>query len=153
MDRRDIVVDDLVHQRIVVGGFAPLEARDLFVEGVRESFLFDVDAKGHGGSFPNMEVYAMKSSMQHQFSQVPRADIPRSSFDRSNNYKTTFDAGYLIPIFVDDVLPGDTFNCNMTAFGRLATPLHPFMDNMWLDTFFFFVPYRLVWSNCTAGPF
>ena len=88
----------------------------------------------------------MKSSMQHQFSQVPRADIPRSSFDRSNNFKTTFDAGYLIPVMCDEVLPGDTFNCHMTAFGRLATPLHPFMDNMWLDTFFFF-PLRLVWSN------
>lgn len=90
---------------------------------------------------------AMKSSMQHQFSQVPRADIPRSSFDRSNNFKTTFDAGYLIPVMCDEVLPGDTFNCHMTAFGRLATPLHPFMDNMWLDTFFFFVPLRLVWNN------
>ena len=89
----------------------------------------------------------MKSSMQHQFSQVPRADIPRSSFDRSNNFKTTFDAGYLVPVMCDEVLPGDTFNCRMTAFGRLATPLHPFMDNMWLDTFFFFVPLRLVWSN------
>ena len=90
---------------------------------------------------------AMKSSMQHQFSQVPRADIPRSSFDRSNNFKTTFGAGYLIPVMCDEVLPGDTFNCHMTAFGRLATPLHPFMDNMWLDTFFFFVPLRLVWNN------
>lgn len=90
---------------------------------------------------------AMKSSMQHQFSQVPRADIPRSSFDRSNNFKTTFNAGYLVPVMCDEVLPGDTFNCHMTAFGRLATPLHPFMDNMWLDTFFFFVPLRLVWSN------
>jgi len=89
----------------------------------------------------------MKSSMQHQFSQVPRADIPRSSFDRSHNYKTTFDAGYLVPVFVDEVLPGDTFNCHMTAFGRFSTPLHPFMDNMWLDTFFFFVPNRLVWTN------
>nr|QJB19002.1 MAG: major capsid protein [Microvirus sp.] len=89
----------------------------------------------------------MKSSMQHQFSQVPRADIPRSSFDRSHNFKTTFDAGYLIPVLSDEVYPGDTFNCSMTAFGRLATPLHPFMDNMWLDTFFFFVPNRLVWTN------
>ncbi|QCQ85071.1 major capsid protein [Blackfly microvirus SF02] len=89
----------------------------------------------------------MQSSMQHQFSQVPRADIPRSSFDRSHNYKTTFDAGYLIPVLIDEVLPGDTFNTQMTAFGRLATPLHPFMDNMWLDTFFFFVPLRLVWAN------
>ncbi|AXH76342.1 MAG: major capsid protein [Microviridae sp.] len=89
----------------------------------------------------------MKSSMQHQFSQVPRADIPRSSFDRSNNFKTTFNAGDLIPVMCDEVYPGDTFNCHMTAFGRLATPLHPFMDNMWLDTFFFFVPNRLVWDN------
>ena len=89
----------------------------------------------------------MKSSMQHQFSQVPRADIPRSSFDRSNNFKTTFNAGFLVPVMVDEVLPGDTFNCHMTAFGRLATPLHPFMDNMWLDVFFFFCPLRLVWNN------
>ena len=89
----------------------------------------------------------MKSSMQHQFSQVPRADIPRSSFDRSHNFKTTFDAGFLIPCLVDEVLPGDTFNVHMTVFGRLATPLHPFMDNMWIDTFFFFVPNRLLWDN------
>jgi len=85
--------------------------------------------------------------MQHQFSQVPRADIPRSSFDRSHGYKTTFDAGYLVPVYTDEVLPGDTFNLHMTSFGRLATPLHPFMDNMFLDTFFFFVPLRLLWAN------
>ena len=89
----------------------------------------------------------MRSNMQHQFSQVPRAEIPRSSFDRSHGYKTTFDAGYIVPVFVDEVLPGDTFNLRMTSFGRLATPLHPFMDNMFLDTFFFFVPLRLVWTN------
>ena len=88
-----------------------------------------------------------KSVMKHQFSQVPKADIPRSKFDRSCGYKTTFDAGYLIPVFVDEALPGDTFNCHMTAFGRLATPLHPFMDNMYLDSFFFAVPLRLVWDN------
>jgi len=85
--------------------------------------------------------------MQHQFSQVPRADIPRSSFDRTHTYKTTFNAGFLVPVYVDEVLPGDTFNLRLTAFGRLATPLHPFMDNVFLDTFFFFVPLRLVWSN------
>lgn len=89
----------------------------------------------------------MRSNMQHQFSQVPRADIPRSSFDRTHTYKTTFDAGYIVPVYVDEVLPGDTFNLRMTSFGRLATPLHPFMDNMFLDTFFFFVPLRLVWTN------
>lgn len=84
----------------------------------------------------------------HVFSQVPRADIPRSSFDRSHNHKTTFaEAGYLYPIYVDEVLPGDTYNVQMTGFVRLATPLKPLMDNLMLNTFFFFVPNRLVWDN------
>ena len=87
------------------------------------------------------------SVMSHDFSRVPRAEIPRSSFDRSHGLKTTFDAGQLVPIFVDEALPGDTFTLNMTGFGRLATPLHPFMDNVFLNTFFFAVPYRLVWNN------
>jgi hypothetical protein len=85
--------------------------------------------------------------MSHNFSQVPSAEIPRSSFDRSHGHKTTFDAGWLVPVFIDEALPGDTFNLKMTAFARLATPLHPFMDNMYLDTFFFAVPIRLLWSN------
>lgn len=89
----------------------------------------------------------MKSVMAHQFSQVPNAEIPRSKFDRSHGCKTTFDAGYLVPIYVDEALPGDTFNCRMTAFARLATPIHPFMDNMFLDSFFFAVPVRLIWDN------
>ena len=89
----------------------------------------------------------MRSVMAHSFSQVPRADIPRSTFNRSHGYKTTFDADYLIPVFVDDVIPGDTFNCNMNFFARLATPLYPIMDNLFLESFFFFVPYRLVWDN------
>jgi hypothetical protein len=85
--------------------------------------------------------------MRHQFSQVPRAEIPRSSFDRSHGFKTTFNAGYLVPIFVDEALPGDTFNLKCTTFARLSTPLHPIMDNMYADVFFFAVPYRLVWSH------
>jgi len=89
----------------------------------------------------------MKSVMQHSFSQVPRADIPRSSFNRTSGYKTTFDAGYLIPFFVDEALPGDTFNLRMTSFARLATPITPIMDNLFMDTFFFAVPIRLIWSN------
>lgn len=89
----------------------------------------------------------MRSVMSHSFSQVPRAEIPRSSFDRSSGHKTTIDAGYLYPIFVDEALPGDTFSLNMSAFARLATPLHPFMDNVFMNTFFFFVPYRLIWDN------
>lgn len=89
----------------------------------------------------------MRSVMQHRFSEVPHADIPRSSFNRSHGNKTTFDAGFLIPIYVDEALPGDTFNLNMTAFTRLATPLHPYMDNIFIDTFFFAVPNRLLWTN------
>jgi hypothetical protein len=87
------------------------------------------------------------SVMTHQFSQVPKADIPRSSFDRSHGVKTTFDAGYLVPVLLDEALPGDTFNLNMTGFARLATPIHPLMDNMFMDTHFFAVPMRLVWDN------
>jgi hypothetical protein len=90
---------------------------------------------------------AIPSVMSHDFSRVPSAEIPRSSFDRSHGLKTAFDAGWLVPIYVDDVLPGDTFNMNMTGFARLATPLHPFMDNVFFNTFFFFVPNRLLWNN------
>lgn len=89
----------------------------------------------------------MQSVMTHQFSQVPRADIPRSAFNRSHGFKTTFDAGYLVPVFVDEALPGDTFNLNMSMFARLATPIVPFMDNMFCDSFFFAVPIRLIWDN------
>jgi hypothetical protein len=78
---------------------------------------------------------------------IPKADIPRSKFDCQSTHKTTFDAGYLVPIYVDEVLPGDTFNLNMTAFARLATPLYPIMDNLHLESFFFFVPNRLIWNN------
>jgi hypothetical protein len=89
----------------------------------------------------------LPSVMSHDFSRVPQAEIPRSTFDRSHGYKTTFDAGYLVPIFVDEALPGDTFNLKMTGFGRLATLLHPYMDNLYADTQFFAVPIRLVWDN------
>ncbi|AXH77075.1 MAG: major capsid protein [Microviridae sp.] len=88
-----------------------------------------------------------KSVMQHQFSRVPKAEIPRSSFDRSHGHKTTFDAGYLIPFLCDEALPGDTFNVRTTAIARLATPIFPIMDNMFLDTHFFSVPIRLIWDN------
>jgi hypothetical protein len=78
---------------------------------------------------------------------IPKADIPRSTFDCQSTHKTTFDAGYLVPVYVDEVLPGDTFNLKMTAFARLSTPLYPIMDNMHLESFFFFVPNRLIWNN------
>ena len=87
---------------------------------------------------------------QAHFAGVPKSEIQRSRFDRSHAHKTTFDAGYLVPVYVDEVLPGDTFNMNATAFARLATPLKPIMDNLYLDMQFFFVPYRLVWDNWQA---
>lgn len=85
--------------------------------------------------------------MSHSFSQNPDVKLQRSSFDRSHGCKTTFDAGYLVPIFVDEALPGDTFNCDMSGFARLATPIYPIMDNMHMDTHFFAVPLRLIWNN------
>lgn len=87
------------------------------------------------------------TTSQSHFSTVPAAHIPRSVFNRDHQFKTTFDAGYLVPIFVDEVLPGDSFRLRATTFARLATPLTPFMDNLYADTHFFFVPNRLVWSN------
>ena len=88
-----------------------------------------------------------QSVMKHQFSRVPEANIPRSVFNRSHGYKTTFNAGYLIPVYVDDALPGDSFNLNASLFARLATPAVPIMDNMVMDIHFFAVPLRLVWNN------
>jgi len=88
-----------------------------------------------------------KSKGNHTFSQVPKAQIPRSSFDRSSSLKTAFDAGLLVPIFVDECLPGDTFNLSASLFGRLATPIKPLLDNLYLETFWFFVPNRLTWQN------
>ena len=92
-------------------------------------------------------MFRNKSVSVHQFAMIPKADIPRSSFNIQHMHKTTFDAGYLVPVYVDEVLPGDTFNLRMTAFCRMSTPLFPVMDNLHLDSFFFFVPNRLVWTN------
>jgi hypothetical protein len=88
-----------------------------------------------------------QSASSHNFAMVPAADIPRSRFQMQKTLKTSFDSGYLVPIMCEEVLPGDTFNVNATLFGRLATPLFPVMDNLHIDTQFFFVPNRLVWSN------
>ena len=83
----------------------------------------------------------------HEFGRVPGIDIPRSTFNRSHRHLTTIDADYLYPVLVDDIVPGDSFNVKAHLFGRLATPLFPIMDNIYMDIFFFFVPYRLVWDN------
>lgn len=83
----------------------------------------------------------------HRFSDAPAMYMRRTKFDRSHVYKTTFDAGKLIPVFVDEVLPGDTTRMSVNYFARLATPIKPIMDNIYLDWFFFFVPNRLVWEH------
>lgn len=83
----------------------------------------------------------------HRFSDAPAMYMRRTKFDRSHVYKTTFNSGRLIPVFVDEVLPGDTTRMSVNYFARLATPIKPIMDNIYLDWFFFFVPNRLVWDH------
>lgn len=89
----------------------------------------------------------IKSAFQNHFAQIPSVQKPRSEFKRVSRHKHTFDEGYLIPFYLDDVLPGDTFNVKASMFARLATPIFPIMDNMYLETFWFFVPNRIVWEN------
>ena len=91
--------------------------------------------------------YKQQSVKPEHFAMVSDPEIPRSRFDTDQTYKTTFDSGYLVPVYIDEVLPGDDFQLDMTAFTRLTTPLYPVMDNMYLESFFFFVPNRLVWDN------
>ena len=89
----------------------------------------------------------LPSDTTKDFSRAPVANIQRSVFDRSFGYKTTIDAGYLYPFLTDQAYPGDTFQFEAHGFGRLNTPIHPIMDNLYLETYYFFVPYRLVWTN------
>ena len=91
----------------------------------------------------------MYRNLGSRFSQAPQANIKRSILGYKHTHKTTFNAGDLVPIFVSEVLPGDTFDINVTSLVRLATPIHPTMDNLFLDTYFFFVPNRLIWDNFT----
>lgn len=90
----------------------------------------------------------MKSASQHVFAQLPSVHIPRASFQRNSRYTTTFDAGKLVPVYLEEVLPGDTFNLSLTSFARILSPLkYPIMDNLYMDFQFFFVPVRLVYSD------
>lgn len=89
----------------------------------------------------------LPSDTKKDFSRAPVANIQRSVFDRSFGYKTTIDAGYLYPFLTDQAYPGDTFQFEAHGFGRLNTPIHPIMDNLYLETYYFFVPYRLIWTN------
>lgn len=88
------------------------------------------------------------TNMSHSFANVPSIRLPRSSFKRSHTHKTTFNADYLIPIYVDEALPGDTFDLNAAFLARLSTPLKtPIMDNLYLDIFFFAVPHRILQTD------
>lgn len=89
----------------------------------------------------------MAGEMVNQFSQVPTVDFQRNAFERNCTWKGTLDSGYLVPVFFDEVLPGDTKRLNTTFFGRLSTPFVPFLDNVYLNYFLFFVPNRLIWDN------
>lgn len=83
----------------------------------------------------------------HSFATLPAPQIARSVYDRSHGLKTTFNAGYLVPILWDEILPGDTVNLQTACLIRMATPIYPVMDNLFADFFFFFVPNRLLWDN------
>lgn len=87
---------------------------------------------------------------QSHFAFIPTAESQRSSFDRSFGHKTTLDAGALVPVFIDEALPGDTMNLRMSTFVRMATPIVPLMDNLTLDSFFFSVPVRQLWDHWRA---
>lgn len=89
----------------------------------------------------------MKSTMSHSFGITPSVSAPRSVFDRSSGYKTTIDADYLYPIFLDEIVPGDTMKMNAKLFGRMNTPIYPILDNLHIDTFWFYVPYRILFDN------
>jgi len=92
---------------------------------------------------------SVKSSTQ-DFSKVVHANVPRSTFKRNSTLVTTFNAGDLVPIYIDEILPGDTFKMNLAHVSRLITPIVPTMDNFELEFFAFFVPNRIVWENWNA---
>lgn len=87
-----------------------------------------------------------RNSEQH-YAQVPHAEIRRAKFQRDFNLLTTINEGDLVPIYLDEVLPADTFKINLNALVRMATPLYPVMDNAYMDFYFFFVPARLLWKH------
>lgn len=90
----------------------------------------------------------MNRNVESHFSLNPtRMDMPRSTFDRSSSVKTSFNVGEVVPFYVDEVLPGDTFKVETSKVVRMQTLLTPMMDNVYLDTYFFFVPNRLTWSH------
>ena len=88
-----------------------------------------------------------RGSMPRVGAEVEQMRMPRSLFDRSHGVTTTFDAGLLVPVFVDEALPGDTLSLNMEVFARLNTPVFPVMHGLYCDVFFFACPHRLLQDN------
>lgn len=95
----------------------------------------------------NQAAYHIQGPQIHQFNNIAPSNIPRSSFKRDFTRRSTFNADEVVPIFVDEILPGDDINLKCTAFARMATPIKPLMDNLYMETFWFFIPNRLVWEN------
>ena len=89
----------------------------------------------------------MNRNSENHFAQVPRMERPRSKFDRSHQLLTTINEGDLVPIYLDEVLPGDTAKVRLNGLIRMSTPIYPIMDNCYMDTYFFFVPCRLLWEH------
>lgn len=89
----------------------------------------------------------MNRNVESHFATLPKVDISRSRFDRSCSHKTSFNAGDLIPFYIDEVLPGDTFNVKTSKVVRMQSLITPVMDNVYLDTYYFYVPNRLVWQH------
>ncbi|AXH72205.1 MAG: major capsid protein [Microviridae sp.] len=89
----------------------------------------------------------MNRNTESHFSLSPHVDISRSRFDRSASLKTSFNVGDVVPFFLDEVLPGDTFSVDTSKVVRMQTLLTPMMDNVYLDTYYFFIPNRLVWDH------
>lgn len=87
------------------------------------------------------------SSRGHRFDIVPAPRIQRSSFMKPSSHKTTFNSGYLIPLYLEEILPGDTVSMRASFFGRLQTLDFPILDNLYFDTFWFFCPNRILWAN------
>ena len=90
----------------------------------------------------------MNRNTENRFGNIPQLNMQRSTFDISQNIKTTFNAGQLIPFFIDlDVLPGDTYKTGLGIVCRALTPIYPVMDNCYLDTYFFYIPSRILWTH------
>ena len=89
----------------------------------------------------------MNRNSENRFAENPQVGVSRSRFQRNSDNKTTFNTGDLIPIYLDEVLPGDTHEIDMACVMRMATPIFPVMDNAFCDFYFFFVPNRLVWEH------